>query len=143
MATNEKALVLEQLLASGSDVFVFVKPSARTQIPKSLLAEEYLLLQLGYNMSPIPMRDLYVGEGGFTVTLSFTQTPFACQLLWPEVFGMMMRGGTGRVWADDMPKRMQDASEPLTAEPIELKPTRKVLPKGWRVINGGEPQGAA
>jgi hypothetical protein len=143
---NEKALVLTQLLASGSDVFVFVKPSKATQLPKHLLDEEYLMLHLGYNLSPIPMRDLYIGEGGLTVTLSFNQTPFACVLFWPEVFGMMMRGGMGRVWSDDMPKRMQEASEPFGAEPTQVtcvKSTKRTLPKGWSVINGGEPEGAA
>lgn len=157
---NPKALLLTQLLATNSDVFVLLRPDSDCMLPAHLMQEEHISLQLGYSLYPIPMRDLHVGEGGFTVTLSFNRAPWHCQVLWSAVFGMMTRTGIGRVWTEDMPAKLRASTEPLPVPSSESqtlaapkirkgipplpqrflgspKSVSKRLPLGWRIFEGG------
>jgi hypothetical protein len=61
-----------------------------------------LVLQVGLDM-PIPIPDLRVDEAGIFGTLSFSRTPFACNVPWNAVFALVGDEGRGMVWPESMP----------------------------------------
>jgi hypothetical protein len=52
---------------------------------------------------PIPIPDLRVDENGIFGTLSFSRTPFACNVPWNAIFALVGDEGRGMVWPESMP----------------------------------------
>jgi len=94
--------VANQLLRKGS-LFIHLDPRVHDVIvPPWLKHQAQLVLQVGLDM-PIPIPDLRVDEGGIFGTLSFSRTPFACNVPWSSVFALVGDEGRGMVWPDSMP----------------------------------------
>lgn len=119
--------VANQLLRKGS-LFIHLDPRVSDVIvPPWLRHQAQLVLQVGLDM-PIPIPDLRVDENGIFGTLSFSRTPFACNVPWSAVFALVGDEGRGMVWPESMPAEIvaeveretqrakfnKDGSEPRT-----------------------------
>jgi hypothetical protein len=94
--------VANQLLRKGS-LFIHLDPRVNDVIvPPWLRHQAQLVLQVGLDM-PIPIPDLRVDENGIFGTLSFSRTPFACNVPWSAVFALVGDEGRGMVWPESMP----------------------------------------
>lgn len=124
--------VANQLLRKGS-LFIHLDPRvADVIVPPWLRHQAQLVLQVGLNM-PIPINDLRVDENGIFGTLSFSRTPFACNVPWNAIFALVGDEGRGMVWPESMPKEIvaevereaareaRDAEKRKPAEPSPLK----------------------
>jgi len=94
--------VANQLLRKGS-LFIHLDPRVHdVVVPPWLRHQAQLVLQVGLDM-PIPIPDLRVDEAGIFGTLSFSRTPFACNVPWNAVFALVGDEGRGMVWPESMP----------------------------------------
>lgn len=94
--------VANQLLRKGS-LFIHLDPRLTDVIvPPWLRHQAQLVLQVGLDM-PIPIPDLRVDENGIFGTLSFSRTPFSCNIPWASVFALVGDEGRGMVWPESMP----------------------------------------
>ncbi|MEY4581765.1 MAG: hypothetical protein RL701_6468 [Pseudomonadota bacterium] len=94
--------VANQLLRKGS-LFIHLDPRVHdVVVPPWLRHQAQLVLQVGLDM-PIPIPDLRVDENGIFGTLSFSRTPFACNVPWNAVFALVGDEGRGMVWPESMP----------------------------------------
>jgi hypothetical protein len=94
--------VANQLLRKGS-LFIHLDPRVSdVVVPPWLRHQAQLVLQVGLDM-PIPIPDLRVDENGIFGTLSFSRTPFACNVPWSAVFALVGDEGRGMVWPESMP----------------------------------------
>lgn len=94
--------VANQLLRKGS-LFIHLDPRVNdVVVPPWLRHQAQLVLQVGLDM-PIPIPDLRVDEHGIFGTLSFSRTPFACNVPWSSVFALVGDEGRGMVWPESMP----------------------------------------
>jgi hypothetical protein len=92
-----------------------------------------------------PIRDLYVGNGGFRATLRFDRTSFTVTVVWSAVFGMRNQEATDiATWNEDETEIRTQLSELLATEfskPAPPAGAPRKLPAGWRVIEGGAQNG--
>jgi len=94
--------VANQLLRKGS-LFIHLDPRVSdVVVPPWLRHQAQLVLQVGLDM-PIPIPDLRVDEHGIFGTLSFSRTPFACNVPWTAIFALVGDEGRGMVWPESMP----------------------------------------
>jgi hypothetical protein len=94
--------VANQLLRKGS-LFIHLDPRVSdVVVPPWLRHQAQLVLQVGLDM-PIPIPDLRVDEHGIFGTLSFSRTPFACNVPWSAIFALVGDEGRGMVWPESMP----------------------------------------
>ena len=94
--------VANQLLRKGS-LFIHLDPRVSdVVVPPWLRHQAQLVLQVGLDM-PIPIPDLRVDEHGIFGTLSFSRTPFACNVPWSSIFALVGDEGRGMVWPESMP----------------------------------------
>jgi hypothetical protein len=94
--------VANQLLRKGS-LFIHLDPRVTdVVVPPWLRHQAQLVLQVGLDM-PIPIPDLRVDENGIFGTLSFSRTPFACNVPWSAIFALVGDEGRGMVWPESMP----------------------------------------
>jgi hypothetical protein len=94
--------VANQLLRKGS-LFIHLDPRVNdVVVPPWLRHQAQLVLQVGLDM-PIPIPDLRVDEQGIFGTLSFSRTPFACNVPWNAIFALVGDEGRGMVWPESMP----------------------------------------
>jgi len=94
--------VANQLLRKGS-LFIHLDPRVNdVVVPPWLKHQAQLVLQVGLDM-PIPIPDLRVDENGIFGTLSFSRTPFACNVPWTAIFALVGDEGRGMVWPESMP----------------------------------------
>jgi hypothetical protein len=142
--THPKALALLDMLAKHSSVFVYLSKHVLNVMPIPHDKSEVLVLQLGLNMRE-PIRDLYVGNGGFRATLRFDRTYFTVTVIWSAVFGMRNQEATDiATWNEDETEIRTQLSELLAAEftkPEQPTGVHRKLPAGWRVIEGGATSG--
>lgn len=94
--------VANQLLRKGS-LFIHLDPRVNdVVVPPWLRHQAQLVLQVGLDM-PIPIPDLRVDADGIFGTLSFSRTPFACNVPWNAIFALVGDEGRGMVWPESMP----------------------------------------
>jgi hypothetical protein len=94
--------VANQLLRKGS-LFIHLDPRVNdVVVPPWLRHQAQLVLQVGLDM-PIPIPDLRVDANGIFGTLSFSRTPFACNVPWSAIFALVGDEGRGMVWPESMP----------------------------------------
>jgi hypothetical protein len=94
--------VMMALLAKTS---VYVHLDSRrpeVSVPPRFRGQPQLVLQIGLNMA-VQIRDLDVGDEGFSCTLSFSRQPYFCMIPWTSVFAMVGEDGRALVWPDDVP----------------------------------------
>jgi len=121
--------VANQLLRKGS-LFIHLDPRVQdVAVPPWLRHQAQLVLQVGLDM-PIPIPDLRVDEEGIYGTLSFSRTPFACNVPWNAVFALVGDEGRGMVWPESMPPE-------IVAE-VERETQRAKLGQAGK--EGGEPR---
>lgn len=138
---NPKSDILEGLLGDYAVVQVWLDshdPEA-VVLPNKLMKQDAVVLELGLNL-PVPINDLYVGDGGFRATLSFDHRPFEVTVLWDAVYMFSVKGEGGVVFDDVRAKRALAGAglEFDEDEVTEVKPrARRTLPPGWAVIEGG------
>ncbi len=114
LALLEQATVLVHLDPRGEAVHV----------PAWFKRQPQLVLQIGLNM-PKPIPDLSVDETGISCTLSFSNTPYFCQLPWASVYALIGASGRGMVWPDDVPKEV--AGQYVVTTPKEEPKPRAAL----------------
>lgn len=120
--------VANQLLRKGS-LFIHLDPRVSdVVVPPWLRHQAQLVLQVGLDM-PIPIPDLRVDEHGIFGTLSFSRTPFACNVPWTAIFALVGDEGRGMVWPESMPAE-------IVAE-VERETQRAKLSKD---SSGGRPR---
>lgn len=136
------------LLSKGT-LYVHLDPRIKdVVVPAWLQHQCQLVLQFGYNMT-IPIPDLCVDDQGVRGTLSFSRTPFHCDMPWDSVFALVGDQGDGMIWDDSMPPEIAaeiecEASKaasrtavkpkPPPPPPSKAKPSRVKLPPYLRVI---------
>lgn len=100
---SHKREQLATLLRLGT-VLTQVDGRACSGLPEPFCNEHAVGLRLGYGLTP-PIRDLELGEFGFTATLLFSGTFATVQVPWRALFGLAGEGSvTVRVvWPDDVP----------------------------------------
>jgi hypothetical protein len=97
--------VANQLLRKGS-LFIHLDPRMQdVVVPPWLRHQAQLVLQVGLDM-PIPIPDLRVDENGIFGTLSFSRTPFSCNMPWNAIFALVGDEGRGMVWPESMPSEI-------------------------------------
>lgn len=142
--THPKALALLDMLAKHSSVFVYLGKHVLNVLPAPHDKSAAVVLELGLNMRE-PIRDLYVGNGGFRATLRFDRTSFTVTIIWSAVFGMRNPDATDiATWNEDETEIRTQLSELLAAEfakPAQPTGAHRKLPVGWRVIEGGAQSG--
>ncbi len=114
LALLEQATVLVHLDPRGEAV----------QVPAWFKRQPQLVLQIGLNM-PKPIPDLSVDDAGISCTLSFSNTPYFCQLPWASVYALIGASGRGMVWPDDVPKEV--AGQYVVTTPKEEPKPRAAL----------------
>jgi stringent starvation protein B len=114
LALLEQATVLVHLDPRGEQV----------QVPAWFKKQPQLVLQIGLNM-PKPIPDLNVDDDGISCTLSFSNTPYFCQLPWASVYALIGASGRGMVWPDDVPKEV--AGQYVVTTPKEEAKPRAAL----------------
>lgn len=114
LALLEQATVLVHLDPRGEAVHV----------PAWFKRQPQLVLQIGLNM-PKPIPDLSVDDAGISCTLSFSNTPYFCQLPWASVYALIGASGRGMVWPDDVPKEV--AGQYVVTTPQEEPKPRVAL----------------
>lgn len=98
--------IAEQLLRVGS-LFVHLDPRrAGVIVPPWLTHQAQVVLQFGRDLK-IPIPDMIVGDAGIAGTLSFSRTPYGCNVPWSAVFAMVGDTGRGMVWPDHVPAEIQ------------------------------------
>jgi hypothetical protein len=94
--------VAKQLLRKGS-LFIHLDPRVSdVVVPPWLRHQAQLVLQVGLDMQ-IPISDLRVDGNGIFGTLSFSRTPFACNIPWNSIFALVGDEGRGMVYPESMP----------------------------------------
>lgn len=97
--------VANQLLRKGS-LFIHLDPRvADVVVPPWLRHQAQLVLQVGLDM-PIPINDLRVDHDGIFGTLSFSRSPFGCNIPWSAIFALVGDEGRGMVWPESMPSEI-------------------------------------
>jgi hypothetical protein len=97
-----KIEVAKQLLRKGS-LFIHLDPrTTDVVVPPWLRHQAQLVLQVGLDM-PIPIDDLRVDDDGIFGTLSFSRSPFSCNIPWESIFALVGDEGRGMVWPESMP----------------------------------------
>lgn len=153
---NPKARMFLDLLAKHSIVDLWIRtdrPNTYTDLPTLLMGREWVCLQYGLNLA-IPIRDLYVGEGGVTGTLSFEYSPHLTRVQWEDVFVINVAREFAHVFDEEhaMSILQRSATEPGTLERLtKPQPAQGRRHKsGFRVFDGGKsaarepsPKGAA
>lgn len=112
--------VARALLLRGS-LFVHLDPRIEgVAVPAWLREQPQLVLQMGLDM-PIPIPDLRVDDEGVFGTLSFSRSPYRCEVPWTAVFALVGDDGRGMVWPDDLPAEI--------AAEVEREAARRVAPR--------------
>jgi hypothetical protein len=148
--------VATALLNKGS-LFVHLDPRIKdVVVPPWLRHQPQLVLQVGWDM-PVSIPDFRVDEFGIFGTLSFSRTPFACNMPWDSVFALVGDEGKGMVWDDSMPPEIVaeverearkatakpqghlitdplKAIKPALAPAKKAKPSKRKLPPYLRVV---------
>ena len=113
-AQDKKNTVLR--LMEKSSVYIAFDPRPRgVVVPPQFKQQERLVLQIGLNLA-IPIRDLEVGDEGWSGTLSFDRCPFHCIVPWDVVEGIVDETGNSTVWS-------------TTPTGITIKHLKKLPPK--------------
>src|SRR5690348_4332339 len=102
----DKEYVAQHLLRKG---YLFIHLDPRKEgvvVPPWLRHQAQLVLQVGLD-TPIPIPDLRVDANGIFGTLSFSRTPFACNVPWSAIFALVGDEGRGMVWDEDMPTEIK------------------------------------
>jgi len=135
-----KAYVLDAMLASEESVYVVLDSRAPgVVVPDGLRNRPQVMLELGLNMA-VPIRDLRATDEGWSATLSFGTGFIKCIVPWGAVYSIFNpRNSMGMLWREDVPKELFVAAEGVQGPIVnaEVRETRKTLPPGWRVIDGG------
>jgi len=142
----DKRDVARGLLLRGS-LFVHLDPRREgVAVPAWLRRQPQLVLQVGLDLA-IPIPDLKIEDEGISATLSFSRTPFTCEVPWDAIFALVGDDGKGMVWPDAMPAEIAEEVEreagrqappepsPVLAEVTPLsghrpRPNRSPKPKG-------------
>ncbi len=102
----EKKDVARALLLSGT-VYVHLDPRIEgVAVPRQFRNDHQLVLQVGLDM-PVPIPDLRVDDVGIRATLSFSRTPFACEVPWESVFALVGEDGKGHIWPESLPAEIR------------------------------------
>jgi hypothetical protein len=124
--------VANQLLRKGS-LFIHLDPRvADVVVPPWHRHQAQLVLQVGLDM-PIPIPDLRVDEDGIFGTLSFSRTPFACNVPWNAIFALVGDEGRGMVWPESMPAEIVAEVE---REALRAKVSESDRPQSTRTRDG-------
>jgi hypothetical protein len=152
LAKKEDALL--ELLATHHSVYVHVDTRRRgVVVPPHLAGHPQIGFQLGLNL-PVPIRDLIVDELGWSATLSFSRVLHRVYVPWSAIYLIVGDSGIGNHWPKDTPHEAQvqrtadaahavkshlhvEAQDGATRPALKAAPTRKLLPKGWKIIDGG------
>ena len=122
-----KLNVATAILNKGS-LFVHLDPRVReVTVPPWLQHQPQLVLQLGWDM-PIPIPDLRVDKQGISGTLSFSRSPFLCEVPWNAVFALVGDEGQGMVWEDYIPAEIVAEIEQETQKSTVKKRTSSSTP---------------
>lgn len=154
---HDKKYIAKLILSTNrSSLFVHLDPRAPDVIvPPWLRHQAQLVLQFGENLT-IPITDMMLTAIGISGTLSFARTPYTCFVPWSAVFALVGDDGRGQVFDESMPQEIKD--EMATASKLSAKHRQqfqvvketvasgmlprtksgRVLPIGWRVIDGGK-----
>ncbi len=107
--SQEKRDVANHILRY-SNLRVVLRPTAEgVEVPKHLIDQEHLTLDVGFAMR-IPIPDLRVNKEGISGTLSFSGSPFLCRLPWHSIFLLGDHNQEGRSWSEDMPESVAVAA---------------------------------
>jgi hypothetical protein len=121
-------------------------------VPVQLKGQPQVMFQLGLNL---PTHYLKVEDTGWSATLSFNRRQFTCVVPWAAVWAIVGEAtGLGAHWPSDIPieiqRRMEEearvnGTHPRVSSPAPDKSsaTARVLPKGWKVIQGGKKDDAS
>ncbi len=115
--------VMTALLESSS-VYLHLDPRREgVVVPKWLMSQPQLVLQVGLNMA-VRIPDLDVGDDGVSCTLSFNRSPFWCFMPWSAIYGLVGDDGRGMIWPEDVPVEL---SQPQT-QPTRSRPRLEAVP---------------
>lgn len=115
MNASAKLQVANELLINSTVFVHFDARKAGVVVPKHLASFAHGTLQIGFNM-PVPIRDLVVDLEGVRGTLSFSRTPFWCNVPWSAVFALSADAKRGLVWPDDAPPEFAEKQKAMKAE---------------------------
>jgi hypothetical protein len=140
---SNKLSALNELLSTHHSVYVHLDSRRPGVIVPTGLKQAQLVLQLGLNLKPFPIRELIIDDKGFSATLSFGRAPFPVFVPWAAVFLIAGDSGIGCQYPKDVPpealvkqERVASGKAPL---PTNRDPEKhKKLPPGWGIIDGGK-----
>ena len=121
-------------LLEGPSLFMHLDPRRPGVIvPKWLLGQPQLVLQVGLNM-PIQIPDLAVDDEGISCTLSFNRTPFWCKVPWSAIYALVGEDSRGMVWPSDVPPEVATQMQAPPREPplAEVRPAPEAPAKAKR-----------
>lgn len=132
---------LVELLRTHASVFVHVDTRVPgVMVPKKLLGQPQVAFQIGNNLV-VPIQDLTVSDEGWSAVMTFppAHTPTKCGFPWKAVYAIIGDTGLGATWPLDTPAEVLAKIENAPEKPIkDVKgATKRTLPSGWKVIEGG------
>ena len=105
--TGMKKKNIANTILKTSSLFVYLNPrSEQVFVPPWLKFQDVLVLQFGNNM-PIPIPDMEITTDYIVGTLSFTRTPYRCEVPWESVFALVDEENRGMVWEDNVPESIK------------------------------------
>lgn len=134
MSDNKrKKNIASSLLEKGS-LFVYLNPRDNDNVfvPPWFKYQDMLVLQFGHNM-PIPIDDLELTDECIIGTLSFSRTPFRCEVPWSAVFALVDDTSRGMVWEEQVPESIKqerlDFASSTSLIPVKPVSTQLTVPR--------------
>lgn len=130
-----KKQLFESLLTSNYVVDLWLRTDLPTDtiLPSYLMGRDAVQLQYGLNL-PVQIRDLYIGEGAVTGTLSFAQCGLAwTRACWVDVFMISILDPKGQMRGQVFDEEYAQKLFARVRDQQVGRPHRS----GFRVIDGG------
>ncbi|MDB4928289.1 MAG: Stringent starvation protein [Myxococcaceae bacterium] len=107
---------LQKLLERGN-VFLHLDPRVEGVVVPAWHAQKpQLVLQLGLHFA-VPIPDLKIDDRGVRCTLSFSRSPFFCDLPWTAIYAMVAEDGQVTVWPTELPPELVPQPSPVRRAP--------------------------
>jgi len=126
-------------LLQGPSVFIHLDPRRDgVTVPGWFKKQFQLVLQVGLNMA-VRIADLEVNDDGVSCTLSFSRSPFWCDIPWSAVYALVGEEGRGMVWQDDVPSELATQDKRPNLKAVPKPKAKKERLAVVRPIGGGSP----
>lgn len=101
----DKLKYVNLILDMGDTIFVHLNSHLAEALPKHLVKQGYVVLQIGHHM-PVPIKDLIIDGLGICGILSFQGKPSYIDVPWKAIIALVQEDGKGMIF-DDVPENAE------------------------------------